>query len=175
MDCSMHTRLLCPVLSPEVCSNLYPLNRWCYLTILSSPVPFSFHLQSFPASGSSPMNQLFTSCGQSIGTLVSVTDHPMDIQCWFPLLGWLVLFLCSPKGLSRVFSSTTVWKHQFCGTQPSLWSNSRIYTWLLENHSFDHIDLCWQSNVSTFKYAVYVCHSFPSEKHESLNFMVNII
>ena len=142
--------------------------------ISSSAITFSFYLQFFPASGSFPMSWLFTSGGQNIGASVPASVHPMNSQSWFPL-GLTGLISLLSKGLSRVFSSTTVWKHQFCGTQPSLWSNSRIYTWLLENHSFDHIDLCWQSNVSTFKYAVYVCHSFPSKKHESLNFMVNII
>ena len=142
--------------------------------ISSSAITFSFYLQFFPASGSFPMSWLFTSGGQNIGASVPASVHPMNSQSWFPL-GLTGLISLLSKELSRVFSSTTVWKHQFCGTQPSLWSNSRIYTWLLENHSFDHIDLCWQSNVSTFKYAVYVCHSFPSKKHESLNFMVNII
>ena len=142
--------------------------------ISSSAITFSFYLQFFPASGSFPMSWLLTSGGQNIGASVPASVHPMNSQSWFPL-GLTGLISLLSKELSRVFSSTTVWKHQFCGTQPSLWSNSRIYTWLLENHSFDHIDLCWQSNVSTFKYAVYVCHSFPSKKHESLNFMVNII
>ena len=84
--------------------------------------------QSFPASGSFLMSQLFTSGGQSIGATASSSVLPMNIQCWFPLGLISLLF----KGLSRVFSSTTVRKHQFFGAQPSLWSNSHIHTWLQE-------------------------------------------
>ena len=94
-------------------------------------IPFSSCLQSFPASGSFPMSQLFASGGQSIGTSASPSVFPMNIQDWFPLrlTGWISLL---SKGLSRVFSNTTVQKHQFFSTQPSLWSNSHICTWLLE-------------------------------------------
>ena len=88
-------------------------------------------LQSFPASGSFPMSQLFASGGQSIGASASATVHPMNIQGWLPL-GLTGLISLLFKGLSRVFSSTTIGKHQFFGTQPSLWSNSHIYTQLLE-------------------------------------------
>ena len=77
------------------------------------------------------MSQLFTSGGQSIAVSPSASNLPMNIQGWFPL-GLTGLISLLSKGLSRVFSSTTVWKHQFCGTQPSLWSNSHIHTWLLE-------------------------------------------
>ena len=124
-----HTRFPCPSLSPGVCSNSHPLNQWCYLTISSSVALFSSCPQSFPASGYFPMSRLFPSGGQSIGALPLVL--PMPIQDWFPLglTGWI--FLLS-KGLSRVFSSTTVWKHQFFGTQPSLLSYSHILTRLLE-------------------------------------------
>ena len=94
-----HTRLLCPPLSPKVCSKSCPLSPWCYLTISSSAAPFSFCLQSLPASGSFPMNQLFTSAGQSIGALASVL--PMNIQGWFPLgLDGLISLLS--KGFSRL-------------------------------------------------------------------------
>ena len=86
--------------------------------------------QSVPASGSFPMSQLFSSGGQSIGTSASASALPMNIQDWFPL-GLTDLILQS-KGLSRVFSNTTVQKHQFFRVQPSLWSNSHIHTWLLE-------------------------------------------
>ena len=97
--------------------------------ILSSP--FSSCPQSFPASGFFPMSWLFTSGGQSIVASTSVSVLPMNIQGWFPLgLTGLISFLS--KELSRVFSSTTVWKHQFFGAQPSLWSSSHIHTWLLE-------------------------------------------
>ena len=93
--------------------------------------PLSSCLQSFPASGSFPMSQLIASGGQSIGASASTPVLPMNIQDWFPL-GLAYLISLQSKGLSRVFSNTTVQKHQFFGTQPSLWSNSHIYTWLLE-------------------------------------------
>ena len=94
-------------------------------------IPFSSCLQSFPASGSFTMSQLFASGGQSIGVSASASVPPMKIQGWFPL-DWLVWSPWSSKGLSRVFSSTTVWKHQFFSAQPSLWFNSHIHIWLLE-------------------------------------------
>ena len=96
---------------------------------LSSPL-YSC-LQSFPASGSFQMSQFFASGGQSIGVSASASVLPMNIQDWFPL-GWTGWISLQSKGLSRVFSNTTVQKHQFFSTQPSLWSNSHIYTWLLE-------------------------------------------
>ena len=110
-----HARLLSPSLFPGVCSNSCPLlSQWCYLTISSSAAPFSFCLQSFPASGSFSVSQLFTSDGQSTGALASVYQWNTD-QGWFPLgLTDLISLRC--KGLSRVFSSTTVQKHQFFRT-----------------------------------------------------------
>ena len=99
-------------------------------------VPFSSHVQSFPASGSLPMSQFFPSGGQSIGVSASASVLPVNIQDWFPL-GWTGCISLQSKGLSRVFSNTTVQKHQFCGAQPSSQSNSHIHTWLLENHSLD--------------------------------------
>ena len=90
-------------------------------------IPFSSHLQYFPASRSFPMSQFFTSGGQSIGVSASASVLPMNIQCLFPL-GWTGLISLKFKGLSRVFSITTVQKHQFFGTQLSLWSNSHIHT-----------------------------------------------
>ena len=98
-------------------------------TMSSSVIPF-FCPQSFPALGSFPVSRLFALCGQSIGASISATVLPMNFQGWFPL-GLTGLILQS-KGLARVFSSTTILKHQFFGTQPSLWSNSHIHTWLLE-------------------------------------------
>ena len=120
-------RLPCPSLSPRVCSHSCPLSWWCYLTIWSSATPF-FCFHAFPASGSFPMSQLFTSGGQSIGASTLASILPMNIQGWFPLglTGLTLLF----KGLSRVFSSTTSQKHQFFSAQPSLWSNSYIHTQL---------------------------------------------
>ena len=118
----------CPSLCLKVCSNSCPLSWWCYLTISSSMDSFSCP-QSFPASRSFPMSQLFASGGQSVGASVSVL--PMNIQGLFPL-GLTGLISLQFKGLSRVFSSTTVWKHHSFCAQPSLWSNSHIHTWLPE-------------------------------------------
>ena len=146
-----HTKLPCPSLSLGVCSNLCPLSRWCHLTISSSVTPFSSCPQSFPVSGSFPMSWLFTSGGQSIGTSPSVL--PMNIQDWF-LLGLTGLISFLFKVFSRVLSITKVRKHQFFGTQPCLWFNSHIHTWLWKNRNFDYIDLCQQSDVCAFKYAV---------------------
>ena len=135
-----HARLSCPLLSPLVCSNLCPLSQWCHPTISSSVTPFSSCPQSFPASGSFPVSHFFPSGGQSTGAGASASASipPMNIQGWFPL-GLTGLISLLSKGLSRVFSSTTVWRHQFFDTQASLWSNSHIHTWLLVNHSFDYI------------------------------------
>ena len=118
-----HTRLPCPSLYPGVCWKPCPLSRWCHPTISSSVTPFSSYPQSFPPLESFSMSWLFTSSGQSIRASASASILPMNIQGWFPLgLTGLISFLS--KGLSRVFSSTRGWKHQFFGTQPSLWSNS---------------------------------------------------
>ena len=100
-------------------------------TTSSSVAPFSSCPQSFPASGSFPINQLFTSGGQSIGASALASVLPMNIQGWFPV-GLTGLISLLSKGLSRVFSSTTIWKHYFFSAQPSLWSTSHIHTWLLE-------------------------------------------
>ena len=110
-------------------SNSCPLSRWCRPTVSSSVVPFSSCLQSFPASVCFPMIWLFTSGGQSIGASASV--FLLNIQDWFPF-GWPAWMSLQSKGLSRVFSSTKVQKHQFFNTPLSLWSNSHIHTWLLE-------------------------------------------
>ena len=123
-------RLPCPSATPGTCSNSCPSSQWYHPTISSSVVPFSC-LQSFPASGSFPMSQLFASGGQSIGPSASASGLPMNTQGWFPL-GLTGLISMLSKGLSRIFSSTTVWRHQFFGAQPFLLSNSRIRTWLLE-------------------------------------------
>ena len=132
MDCkAKHARPPCPPPTPGVYSNSCPLSQWCHPTISSSVGPFSSHLHSFPASGSFPMSQLFTSGGQSIGASASTSVLPMNIQDWFPI-GWTGWISLKSKGLSRVFSNTTVQKHQFFGTQPSSQPNSHIHTWLLE-------------------------------------------
>ena len=126
-----HARLSGPSPSPGVGSNSCPLSRWCHPTISSSVVPFSSHLQSFPASGSFPMSQLFASGGQSIGVSASTSVLPMNIQDWLPL-GWTGWISLQSKGLSRVFSSTIIRKHQFFDVQPSLWFNSHIHLGLAD-------------------------------------------
>ena len=112
-------RLPCPLPTPGAYSNPCPLSRWCHPTISSSVIPFSSCLQSFPASGSFPMCQFFASGGQSIGVLASTSVLPMIIQGRFPL-GWTGWFSLQSKGLSRVFSNTTVQKHQFFRVHLSL-------------------------------------------------------
>ena len=126
-----HTSLLCSSLSPGVCSDSCPLSQWCHPTISSSVSLFYSCPQSFPVSGSFPMSWYFTSDGQSTGASALASVLPMNIQAWFPI-GFTGLISLVFKGLSRVFSSTTIPKHRFFSTQPSLWTNSHICTWLLE-------------------------------------------
>ena len=135
--------LPCPSSFPRVCSNSCQLSQWFHPTISSSVVPFSSCLQSFVTLSSFPVNRLLTSGDQSIRASVSTSVLPMNMQDWFPLglTGWIFL---QSKELSRVFSSTTVQKHQFFGAQPSLWFNSYVSSWLLEKALF------WQSDTSAF-------------------------
>jgi len=114
-----HARLPCSSPSPGACSNSCPSSRWCHSTISSSVVPFSSCLQSFPASGSFQMSQFFTSGGQTIEVSASASVLPVNIQDWFPL-GWTGWISLQSKGLSRVFSNTTIKKHHFFGAQLSL-------------------------------------------------------
>ena len=116
-----HPRLPCPSLTPGACLNSSPSSRWCHPTISSSIVPFSSCFQSSPASGSFLVSQFFTSGGWSIGASASASVLPMSVQDWFPL-GWTGFISLQSKGLSGVFSNTTVQKHQFLGTQLSLHS-----------------------------------------------------
>ena len=118
------------ITNPGVYPNSCPVSRRCPLTISSSLVPFSSCLQSFPASVSFPMSQFFTSSDQSIGVSASTSVLPLNTQNWSPL-GWTGWISLQSKRL-RVFSNTTVPKHQFFGAQLSLWSSSPIHTWLLE-------------------------------------------
>ena len=142
-----HSRLSCPTPTPRTHSNSCLLRWWCHPTILSSVIPISSCLQSFPASGSFPVSQFFTSGGQSIGASASASVLPMNIQDWFPL-GWTSLISLQSKGLSRVFFNTTVQKHQFFSLNilygPALTSIHDYW----KNRNFDYTDLCWQSNVS---------------------------
>ena len=125
-----YARLPCPSPCPGVCLSSCLLNQCC-LPIIPSSVALFFCLQSFPASGSFPVSWLFTSGGQSVGASTSASVLPVNIQDWFPLVLTGLISLLS-KGLSRVFSSTTVQKHECFGALPSLWSNPHIRTWLLE-------------------------------------------
>ena len=126
-----HTRLICPSPTTGAYSNSCPSHWWCHPTISSSVVPVSSCPQSFPASGSFQMTQLFESGGQSVAVSALASVLPMNTQDWSPLewTGWISL---QSKGLSRIFSNTTVQKHQFFSAQLSLWSNSHIHTWPLE-------------------------------------------
>ena len=125
-----HARPPCASPSPGARSNSCPLSQWCHPTVSSSVIPCPSCPQSFPASGSCPMTQHFASGGQSIGVSASASVLPMNTQDWFPL-GWTGWISSLPRGLSRVFSNPTVGRHQFFGTQPSLWSSSHIRTWPL--------------------------------------------
>ena len=126
-----HTRPPCPLPTPGVHPNPCPLNQWCHPTISSSVIPFSSCPQSFPASGSFQISQLFASGGQSIRVSASASFLPMNTQDW-SLLGWTGWISLQSKGLSRFFSNTTVQKHQFFCAQLSSQSNSHIHTWPLE-------------------------------------------
>ena len=145
------TRIFFPSLSPWVRSNSCPLSQWYHPTISSSLAPFSTCPQFFLASGSFPMNWLFPSGGQSIGVSASVSVLPMNIQGWFPL-GLTSLISLQSKGVSRVFSSTTVGKHQFFSAQPFYGPALTFIHDYWKNHSFDYTDLCWQKDT-----CIYVC------------------
>ena len=130
-----HARILCPSPTPGAGSNSCPLSQWCHPTNSSSVVPFSC-LQSFPASGSFPMSQLFASCGQSIGIAASASVLPMNIQEWFPL-GWTGWISLQSKELSKVFSNNSVQKHQFFSSQLPLYLTLTSIHIYWKNHSFD--------------------------------------
>ena len=126
-----HARPPCPSQTPGVYSNSCPSSQWCHPAISSSVVPFSSCPQSLPASGSFPMSQFFAWGGQSIGVSASASVLPMNTQDWSPS-GWTGWISLQSKGLSRVFSNTTVQKQQIFGAQLSSQSNSHIHTWPLE-------------------------------------------
>ena len=126
-----HAKPPCPSPTPWACSNSCTSSQWCHPTISSSVIPFSSWLQSSQHQGLFQWNQFFMSDGQSTGVSASASVPPMNIQVWFPL-GWTGWISLQSKGLSRVFSNTTVQKHQLFSAQLSLWSNSHIHTWLLE-------------------------------------------
>ena len=128
---SQHARLPCPSPTPRVYSDLRPSSQWCHPAISSSVVPFSSCPQSLPASESFPMSQLFAWGGHSTGVSALASFLPKKSQGWSPSewTGWIAL---QSKGLSSVFSNTTVQKHQFFDAQPSSQSSSHIHTWPLE-------------------------------------------
>ena len=128
---SQHARPPCPSPTPGVYSNSWPSSRWCHPAISSSVVPFTSCPQSFPASGSFPMSQLFAWGGQSTGVSALASGLPMNTQDWTPL-GWTGWTSLQSKKLSRVASNTTVQKHQFFSVQLSSQFNSHIHTWPLE-------------------------------------------
>ena len=128
---SQHARPPCPSPTPRVYPNLCPLSQWCHPAISSSVIPFSSCPQSFPALESFQMSQLFAWGGQSTRVSASTSVLPMNTQDWSSL-GWTGWIFLQSKGLSRVFSNTTVQKHQFFSAQLSSHSNSHMHTWLLE-------------------------------------------
>ena len=143
------TKLLCLSLFPKVCSISCPLSQWCHPTFSFSVTRFSSYPQHFPALGYFPMSQIFVSGGQSVGTSVSASLLPMNIQGWFNL-GLTGLISLLSKGLSRVFSSTTIWKHHSLVLSLLYGPNFTSIHDYWKNHSFDYIDLCWQSDISAF-------------------------
>ena len=126
-----HARPPCPSPTPRAYSNSCPLSQWYHPTISSSVIPLPSCFLSFPALGYFQMSQFFTSGSQSIGVSASVSVLPMNVQDWFPL-GWTSWISLQSNRLPRIFSNTTILKHQFFGAQLSLWSSSHIHVWLLE-------------------------------------------
>ena len=156
--------------TPRVYSNSCPSSQWCHSAISSSVVSFSSCPQSLQASGSFPMSQLLTWGGQSIVVSASASVLPMNTQDWSPS-GWTGWISLQSKGLSRVFSNTTVQKHQFFGAQHSPTLTSIHDHW--KNNSLDQMELCWQSNVLLFNMLSRLVITFlPRSKH--LNFMAAV-
>ena len=147
-----HSTLTCPSPTPGVHPNPFPLSQWCHPTISSSVVPFSSCPQSFPESGSFPMSWLFTSSGQSIGASSSASVFSMNTQGWFPSGLTGLIFLLS-KGLSRVFSNTTVQKHQFLCVQLMV-QLSHLCVFTGKTIAFDYTYLWRQCEVSGFQCAI---------------------
>ena len=137
----------CPSPCPEICPSSCPLHWWCHPVISSSDALSSFSPQSFPALGTFPMSWLFTPGNQNTGASASASALPLSIHGWFPLRLTGLISLLS-RGLLGVFSSTTVWRHQFFGILPSLPSSSLNRTWPLGRP----LNLCRQSNVSAFQH-----------------------
>ena len=167
-----HTKLPHPSPTSRACLNSCPSSQWCHPTISSSAIPFSSCSQSFPASRSFPMCQLFTPSGQRTGASVSASVLPMNIQGWFPL-GLTGLISLLSKGLLMVFSNTTFWKYPFFGAQPSLWSDSYLHTWLLERPQlwlYGHLLGKWSLLFNT----LLGLHSFSCKEQASFYFMAAV-
>ena len=154
-----HARPPCPSPTARVYPNPCPLSRWCYITISSSVIPFSSCPQSFPASGSFQMSQLFTSGGQSTGVSASTSILPKNTQDWSPL-GWTGWISLQSKGLSRVFSNTIVPKHQFFSTQ------SRDITLSAKVHLV---------KAMVFPVIMYECESWTIKKAERWRIDANVL
>ena len=159
-----HTRPPCPSPSPGVCPSSCSLHQWCHPAISSSDAFLSLCLQSFPASGTFPVSQLFTWDDQTTAASASASILPKSIQSWFPLrLTGLISLLT--KGLSEDFSSTTVQRHQsfmFCLLYgPGL--TTLCAHW--EDHSLDYMDRCWQNDVSAFQHTIQDCYTFPARSN----------
>ena len=164
--------LLSHGLSPGVCSISCPLSQWCCLTISFSAAPFSFCLQSFPAARSFTMSHLFTQVANVLELQLQHQSFQWIFRVDF-LLDWLV-WSPKSKGLSRVFSSTTIWKHQFFGSQPSLWFSYHIHTWLLEKPQlwlYQPLSAKWFLLFNTL--SRFAIAFLPRSKH--LNFMLAVI
>ena len=159
-----HTRLPCSSPSPLVCSNSFILSQWCHPTISSSVIPFSC-FQSFPWSGSFLMSLLLESGDQNIGNPVLASVLPKNIQDWSP---------CCPRD-SQEFSPVPQFKSIHSSTLSLFYSSllTSIHDYW-KDHNFDYMDLCWQGDVSTFKYVVEVCHMFSSKEQASFNLMTAI-
>ena len=135
------------------------IKSWCHPIISFS----AFCPQSFPASGSLPVSQFLSSGGQNVGASASASTLPMNIQHGFPL-GWSGLMCLPSKGLSRAFSSTTVWKYQLFSAQPSLWAKCHICTWLLESHQFSSVTQSCPTPYDSMDWSMPrfpVCHQLP--------------
>ena len=168
-----HARLPCPSPTPRAYSTLCSSSRWCHPTISSSVTTFSISLQSFPASGSFLRSQFFASGGQSSGVSASASDLSMNIQDWFPL-GWIGLTSIQSKGLSRVFSNTTVWKHQFFSTQPYFFREKAL--WSLSPHLL--IPSHWGVSISHTNFEGHtkfnLYHHVKEDNHKKYKFYITL-
>ena len=164
-----HARPSCLSPSLELCPSSRPLHQWCNQTISTTDTLLSFCSQSFPASGTFPKSWLFTLDDQNTGASASASVLSVNVQGWSPLRLTGLITLLS-KGLSEVFSSTTVQRHQLIGILPSYGPALITVHDHWEDHSLYYMCFCLQSNVSAFQHTVYVCHCFPTKKQQSSDF-----